>query len=261
MWWSVAALTTTGYGDLVPITPAGQCLGGMVAFLGLLFFALPAGIISSGFVETMIEEKQRRKDAIRNLPTFPHSRDNSPHRDRANSPNGPPGNLLRRMQTMGSLESRMPTAGSLDSSGWSSGALPHAGGRQAGGGEAGGGEAGGGEAGPRQTSTSQQHHLSGGSEQSGRQIRGGERAAGAYSNAPTELDSSLEVLVLRQVLAALDGGLPALASSIARERLTRLGHAAKLDLHGVESRSSVEGGAGGPGGPGPGPRSPRFVEP
>ena len=224
MWWSVAALTTTGYGDLVPTTPVGQFLGGIAGFLGLLFFALPAGIISSGFVETMIEEKQRRKDAIRSLPAFPHSRDNSPNRDRA-SPGGP----LRRMQTVGSLESRFPAAGSSDSSVWSSGALP---------------QAAGGEAGPRQTSTSQQPH-----DQRGSQRGGGERAS-----TPTEL----EALVLRQVLSALDGGLPALATSIARERLTRLGHApAKLDHgHGAD-----EGGAGGPGEPAPGSRSARFVEP
>ena len=30
MWWSVAALTTTGYGDYVPLTTTGKVLGGVL---------------------------------------------------------------------------------------------------------------------------------------------------------------------------------------------------------------------------------------
>ena len=45
MWWGVTALTTVGYGDVYPITIAGRCLGSVVAFLGIGFFALPAGIV------------------------------------------------------------------------------------------------------------------------------------------------------------------------------------------------------------------------
>ena len=60
MWWSVAALTTTGYGDLTPKTSLGKLLGGLLGFVGIGFFALPAGIIGSGFVECMMEDKQRR---------------------------------------------------------------------------------------------------------------------------------------------------------------------------------------------------------
>jgi voltage-gated potassium channel len=62
-WWSVAALTTTGYGDMVPQTTVGRLLGGLIGFLGVVFFALPAGILGSGFTEVLLEEKQRRKEA------------------------------------------------------------------------------------------------------------------------------------------------------------------------------------------------------
>ena len=51
MWWSVAALTTVGFGDVVPITPLGKLLGGVVMIIGIIMFALPAGIIASAFVE------------------------------------------------------------------------------------------------------------------------------------------------------------------------------------------------------------------
>jgi voltage-gated potassium channel len=51
MWWGIETLTTVGYGDMVPITPYGKLLGGMIAILGIGLFALPAGIFSSGLTE------------------------------------------------------------------------------------------------------------------------------------------------------------------------------------------------------------------
>jgi voltage-gated potassium channel len=51
MWWSVATLTTVGYGDLVPVTPLGKFLGSIVAILGVGMFALPASIMATGFAE------------------------------------------------------------------------------------------------------------------------------------------------------------------------------------------------------------------
>lgn len=63
MWWAVATLTTVGYGDIVPVTAFGKILASVVSILGVAFFALPAGIISSGFVEQL-----RRKHAAKNCP-------------------------------------------------------------------------------------------------------------------------------------------------------------------------------------------------
>ena len=53
MWWAVVTLTTVGYGDLAPITPIGRILAGVMAVLGIGMFALPAGILGSGFIEEM----------------------------------------------------------------------------------------------------------------------------------------------------------------------------------------------------------------
>jgi len=58
MWWGVATLTTVGYGDIAPITPIGRLLGAFTAFIGVGIFALPAGIIGSGLVEVMMDEKR-----------------------------------------------------------------------------------------------------------------------------------------------------------------------------------------------------------
>jgi voltage-gated potassium channel len=49
MWWGVITLTTVGYGDIYPVTALGKLLGAVIAMLGIGLFALPAGIIASGF--------------------------------------------------------------------------------------------------------------------------------------------------------------------------------------------------------------------
>ena len=51
LWWSVSTLLTVGYGDIYPITPAGQMIGIMITVLGVGMVAIPTGIISAGFVE------------------------------------------------------------------------------------------------------------------------------------------------------------------------------------------------------------------
>jgi len=59
MWWAIATLTTVGYGDVTPATPAGRVLAGLVMIMGLGLFALPIGIIASGFMDEF-----RRRDFI-----------------------------------------------------------------------------------------------------------------------------------------------------------------------------------------------------
>ncbi len=65
MWWGVATLTTVGYGDVYPITPLGRLLGAFIAILGVGMFALPAGIIASGF-ESALAEKDKNKEQEEN---------------------------------------------------------------------------------------------------------------------------------------------------------------------------------------------------
>ena len=64
MWWTIVTLTTVGYGDVFPITSVGRILAGSIAILGIGFFALPAGILGSGFME----EVQRRQEGPRVCP-------------------------------------------------------------------------------------------------------------------------------------------------------------------------------------------------
>jgi len=53
MWWGMATLTTVGYGDVSPITPIGQLFGIITMVIGIGMFALPAGIIATGFSNEM----------------------------------------------------------------------------------------------------------------------------------------------------------------------------------------------------------------
>ncbi len=51
LWWSVSTILTVGYGDIYPVTTAGQIMAILLAFLGVGLVAIPTGIISAGFVE------------------------------------------------------------------------------------------------------------------------------------------------------------------------------------------------------------------
>lgn len=71
LWWAVATLTTTGYGDEVPVSPAGRLLAGLVMVSGIAVFALWAGILANGFSQ----ELRRREflktwDLVARVPFF-----------------------------------------------------------------------------------------------------------------------------------------------------------------------------------------------
>lgn len=65
IWWAVVTLTTTGYGDMSPITTLGKVLAGTIMLTGVALFALPAGIITVGFLE---EFRSIKKYKNRNCP-------------------------------------------------------------------------------------------------------------------------------------------------------------------------------------------------
>jgi voltage-gated potassium channel len=56
-WWSIATLTTVGYGDVYPITGMGKFLSAVIAMIGIGFVALPTGIISSAFIDKIKQRK------------------------------------------------------------------------------------------------------------------------------------------------------------------------------------------------------------
>ena len=50
VYWAVTTVTGTGYGDLVPITPAGRMVGSVIMLMAVALVAIPGGIFSAGFV-------------------------------------------------------------------------------------------------------------------------------------------------------------------------------------------------------------------
>ena len=61
MWWSISTMLTIGYGDIYPITPLGQLMAIVIAFLGVGVVAIPTGIISAGFVERYTQIQNQNK--------------------------------------------------------------------------------------------------------------------------------------------------------------------------------------------------------
>lgn len=57
MWWSIATLTTVGYGDSYPITVVGRILAGITAVIGIGLIAMPTGILAAA----MSDAYRRRK--------------------------------------------------------------------------------------------------------------------------------------------------------------------------------------------------------
>lgn len=53
MWWSVATLTTVGYGDIVPMTLLGRIAAAVTALTGIGLIALPTGILAGAFGEAL----------------------------------------------------------------------------------------------------------------------------------------------------------------------------------------------------------------
>lgn len=49
LWWSLATLTTVGYGDVYPITAFGKSIASIMAIVGIGAVALPAGILAAAF--------------------------------------------------------------------------------------------------------------------------------------------------------------------------------------------------------------------
>src|SRR5262245_15707829 len=60
LYRAVTPLTTTGYGDIVPVTPFGRLIAAFVMISGLAVFGLWTGILATGFAA-----ETRRRDFVR----------------------------------------------------------------------------------------------------------------------------------------------------------------------------------------------------
>lgn len=56
VYWATVSLTTVGYGDIYPVSIAGRVITMISSIFGIAIVALPAGIITAGYMSA-IEEK------------------------------------------------------------------------------------------------------------------------------------------------------------------------------------------------------------
>lgn len=59
LWWSIATLTTVGYGDVTPITALGKLFAGVTAIAGIGLIAMPTGVLAAAFSDAF----QRKRAA------------------------------------------------------------------------------------------------------------------------------------------------------------------------------------------------------
>lgn len=57
IYWATVSLTTVGYGDIYPVTDAGRIITMLSSILGIAVVALPAGIITAGYMDRISREK------------------------------------------------------------------------------------------------------------------------------------------------------------------------------------------------------------
>lgn len=64
VYWATVSLTTMGYGDIYPVTTLGRIVTMVSSIFGIAIIALPAGIITAGFMEQLNNktEEQNKKD-------------------------------------------------------------------------------------------------------------------------------------------------------------------------------------------------------
>lgn len=60
IYWATVSLTTMGYGDIYPVTTIGRIVTMVSSFVGIAIVALPAGIITAGYMDKIGESKSEQ---------------------------------------------------------------------------------------------------------------------------------------------------------------------------------------------------------
>lgn len=64
MWWSIATLTTVGYGDVYPVTALGKIFAGITAVTGIGLIAMPTGILAAAFSDAIQAQRDTNRSEV-----------------------------------------------------------------------------------------------------------------------------------------------------------------------------------------------------
>ena len=62
MWWCIVTLTSTGYGDIYPVTVGGRMVAGVTMFLGLVLFGILLNVVGKTLMVVLFGEKLKSDD-------------------------------------------------------------------------------------------------------------------------------------------------------------------------------------------------------
>ena len=62
IYWATVSLTTVGYGDIYPVSTLGRIITMVSSIFGIAIVALPAGIITAGYMNEISKEKDTSED-------------------------------------------------------------------------------------------------------------------------------------------------------------------------------------------------------
>lgn len=62
VYWATVSLTTMGYGDIYPVSAVGRAFTMLSAVFGIAIIALPAGIITAGYMDALHEERRGKRE-------------------------------------------------------------------------------------------------------------------------------------------------------------------------------------------------------
>ena len=63
IYWATVSLTTVGYGDIYPVSTAGRVITMISSVFGIAIVALPAGVITAGYMDVINDEKKIKDNA------------------------------------------------------------------------------------------------------------------------------------------------------------------------------------------------------
>ncbi|MCK9150617.1 potassium channel family protein [Methanobacterium alcaliphilum] len=82
-WYTVTTMTTTGYGDIVPITGFGRVLGVLMMITGVAFTGYATASVASSLIDKFRAEREKDREALIEL-TKKMNKDRIDHADEIN---------------------------------------------------------------------------------------------------------------------------------------------------------------------------------